>query len=154
MPLTDPEKRKAYMREYHQRTDHAGKERQRYRDYAPYREQQREYRKANLAKYAEYQRNQRAKNPRGALVAQAKYRAKRDGLPFDISVETLQWPTHCPILGIELDYSRTPPGERKIRTNAATLDRKVCELGLRAGECVRDLTPGKPAQVGRDPCRS
>lgn len=97
------------------------------------RPRQQEYRKARLAKYAEYQRNRRFKFPREALVDQAKSRAKKFGLPCDITVEALHWPTHCPILGLELDYNKTNPGERKIRHSVPTLDRKVNELGYVLG---------------------
>jgi hypothetical protein len=88
---------------------------------------------SRLAKYAEYQRNRRRRKPEEHLVLYAQYRARRDGLPFDISVDTLHWPSHCPVLGIELDYNKTPTGDRKIRTNSPTLDRHINELGYVIG---------------------
>jgi hypothetical protein len=91
------------------------------------------YRKEHLTQYAEYQRNSRGRRPRETLVEQARGRAKRDGLPCDITVELLEWPTHCPVLGVELDYTQTPPGERRIRTNSPTLDRRVNKLGYVRG---------------------
>ena len=47
--------------------------------------------------------------------------------------KSLHWPTHCPILGLELDYNKTLPGQRKIRVSVPTLDRKVNELGYVLG---------------------
>jgi hypothetical protein len=121
MAYKDIEKKRAYHREY---------EREHYPDR---RDKQREYRQTRLAKYAEYQRNARLRRPREALVCQAKSRAKRDGLPYNISVEAMEWPTHCPILGLELDYNKTSPGSRKIRHSVPTLDRKVNEAGYVLG---------------------
>lgn len=97
---------------------------------------QQEYRKSRLAKYAEYQRNSRAKSPKDHLVHQARARAKKASLPFDISVETIHWPTHCPVLGLELNYSKEPIASRKawqVRSNTVTLDRHVNELGYVPG---------------------
>lgn len=42
-------------------------------------------------------------------VKRAKYRAKkyaaeRSGIEFTIAFGEIDWPTHCPILGVELDY--------------------------------------------------
>ena len=33
-----------------------------------------------------------------------KSNAKRSGVAFTISFEEIEWPTHCPLLGIELNY--------------------------------------------------
>lgn len=33
-----------------------------------------------------------------------KYNAERVGIEFSISFGNLDWPTHCPILGMEIDY--------------------------------------------------
>jgi hypothetical protein len=91
------------------------------------------YRQNNLARYATHQRNWRAANPKKTLVFAAKSRAKRDGLPFDLSIERLFWPTHCPVLGIELDYTRTATGSRTQRNNFPTLDRRDNRLGYILG---------------------
>ena len=42
-------------------------------------------------------------------VQRVKYRAKkhnaiRKGVPFTILFGEIEWPTHCPVLGLELDY--------------------------------------------------
>src|SRR5437868_12218740 len=111
MAFKDPERKRQYHRDYNRR---------RYQENPEEGERQRTYRKAHLSKYAEYQRNQRTRNPRENLVYLAKHRAKRDGLPFNLSVETIEWPTHCPILGVELDYNKTKPGQRKARREFPT----------------------------------
>lgn len=45
--------------------------------------------------------------------------AKQIGIEFTITMEDLEWPTHCPILGIELDYF--PEGGRQ--ENSVSFDR-------------------------------
>lgn len=37
----------------------------------------------------------------------AKYNAEKRGISFDLKPGDIYWPTHCPILGIELEYSST-----------------------------------------------
>lgn len=36
------------------------------------------------------------------MLTVAKCRAKRKGIPFEITVEDIQGPTHCPVMGFEL----------------------------------------------------
>jgi hypothetical protein len=128
MPYKDLAKKRQAMREWRAANPdkvHANDLRDRPR--------QRLYREARLAQYAEYARKRRARLPQEALVIQAKSRAKRDGLPYNLTIEGLHWPTHCPIFGLELDYNKTNPGERTIRHSVPTLDRKVNELGYVLG---------------------
>lgn len=47
------------------------------------------------------------------LVKRAKRRARKAGMEATITVRDLVWPTHCPVLGIELDYQ--PNGQRDSR---------------------------------------
>lgn len=70
----------------------------------------------------------KAKNPICIALRDAKYRAKKNQIPFNIKVEDITTPTHCPILGIELDYSGTKTG-KLANYNAASLDRIIPELG-------------------------
>ncbi len=62
---------------------------------------------------------------RTALCASARFRGRKRGLEATITAADLDWPTHCPVLGIELDYpART--GDRKNRhaqDNWPSLDR-------------------------------
>jgi hypothetical protein len=56
------------------------------------------------------------------LVAAAKKRGKQQGLETTISTRDLGWPTHCPILGIELNYMGRQRPDMP-RDAAASLDR-------------------------------
>jgi hypothetical protein len=64
------------------------------------------------------------KNPVRMLVRQAKRRASRKAIPFEIKAADLEpFPTHCPVLGIELQYG--PGRGRNLYGNpgAASIDR-------------------------------
>lgn len=38
------------------------------------------------------------------IVARARYRARKKGIEATITAADLIWPTHCPVLGIRLNY--------------------------------------------------
>jgi len=81
-----------------------------------------------------------AKNKRMILLGLARTRARRKGLEFNISENDIEWGTHCPVLGIEIDYSV----RGKHKDNSPTLDRSdnrkgyvrgnVCVISFRANE--------------------
>ncbi len=62
-------------------------------------------------------------NPRTLLLHRAKSRASAKGLPFDLTVSALHWPSHCPVLGIELAYVRGAGKRRGGRPDSPSLDR-------------------------------
>lgn len=63
-------------------------------------------------------------------ISGKKAKSKKLGIPFDLKVEDLPKVTHCPILGIELDYTVNTD----IRPdNKATLDRYSPNLGYVKG---------------------
>jgi hypothetical protein len=59
------------------------------------------------------------KNPEKAMLKSSKQRAKENGLEFNIQETDIKIPTHCPILGIELDMNR----KKGKRFNGPSLDR-------------------------------
>jgi len=67
---------------------------------------------------------------REKMLTWAKYRHKKySDKPFDLLEGDIEWPTHCPALGVELIYSsgnRTEP-------NRATLDRTDPSRGYEKG---------------------
>lgn len=71
-----------------------------------------------------------SKNKVSRLLWAARKRAKSQNLPFDITEDDIQIPTHCPYLGIELCNS-SPRGSA--RNNVASLDKIVPELGYVKG---------------------
>jgi hypothetical protein len=66
------------------------------------------------------------------MVSATKSRAKRLGIPFDLTEEDLVIPTHCPALGIPLATS--PDGNPS--PNSPSIDRLRPELGYVKGNVV------------------
>ena len=62
------------------------------------------------------------------MLTVAKSRAKRKGVPFDITIDDVVVPTHCPVLGIELTVG--PSGGRM---NSYSIDRIDNSLGYVKG---------------------
>jgi len=59
------------------------------------------------------------------LCANARFRGRKRGIEATITAADLDWPTHCPVLGIELDYPERS-GMRKrqgVQPNWPSLDR-------------------------------
>lgn len=75
------------------------------------------------------------------LVRNARLRAKEKNLPFDIDLdyiramagENAQFASHCPILGIPLDWSCLRNNNLKILPGSPSLDRIVPERGYVKG---------------------
>jgi hypothetical protein len=77
------------------------------------------------------------KNPEKALLQNARRRAKAKGIPFDlVHTDLMPLPTHCPVLGIKLEYG--PGRGRKLYENraAASLDRIHNHLGYVKGNVI------------------
>jgi hypothetical protein len=75
-------------------------------------------------------RDKRAKSPLVFLVREAKGRARVKGLPFDITPSDLEIPTHCPLLGIQLEPNR---GGKQAQAGSPTIDRINPALGYVRG---------------------
>lgn len=63
------------------------------------------------------------KSLKAELCRRARQRGRLAGMAATITASDLIWPTHCPVLGIELDY--TPRGQGRSANNPSnpTLDR-------------------------------
>lgn len=75
-----------------------------------------------------YKRELNRRNPLSICLQQARRRAKLNGLPFDLTLEDLEIPTKCPVLGIPL---RVNDGHAK--DDSYSLDRLIPELGYIKG---------------------
>lgn len=67
-------------------------------------------------------------NPLVTMVFNAKTRARKKGLPFDLEPRDLVLPDKCPVLGIPLSV-----GDGKMHSGSPTLDRFVPKLGYVKG---------------------
>lgn len=52
-------------------------------------------------------KNERKENPLKYMLYNAKHRAKKDGVPFTLTVNNIEMPEYCPILGVKLIYGGT-----------------------------------------------
>jgi len=63
------------------------------------------------------------------LLQAAKTRSKKRGVEFSVTVEDIDVPTHCPLLGVELVYC----GNKIHSENSASLDRIDSSVGYVKG---------------------
>lgn len=79
---------------------------------------------------AEYHQDYRLRKPEQCLLASARNRARKKGIPFDITVEDIVIPENCPILGIPLTRNL---GNHGGTSSSASLDKIIPELGYVKG---------------------
>lgn len=72
---------------------------------------------------AEGRKRDKGRSVKSEIVRRARLRGRKAGMGGTITSADIVWPTHCPVLGLELDY--TPRGQGRIFNNPAnpTLDR-------------------------------
>ena len=63
------------------------------------------------------------------MLSRKKYNAAKKGIPFDVEFTDIVFPTHCPILGIELDYF----SDQGRKENNPSFDRKDSSKGYVKG---------------------
>lgn len=71
------------------------------------------------------------------ILRKVRIRARKAGMVATIRPEDLHWPTHCPVLGLELDYS-TPRGLRDVmgdKNSRPSIDRWDNSKGYVPGNC-------------------
>lgn len=78
----------------------------------------------------DHDRENYRKDPLARAIKGKKVVSKQKGVPFDLTNEDVERPTHCPVLGMELDYSADA---KRRPDNKATLDRFKPELGYVKG---------------------
>lgn len=143
MPWKDDAYRKEYMRKYAQRPDQI--------------EKRKVWSKENRHKNYGYQLAWREKDPRNAMIVKCRSSAKFRGIEFTITEADLSWPNFCPVLGIQLSYTRDK--KDKHRDDYPTLDRwdndkgyvpgNVFVISWRANRIKWHCTPGELEAVAR-----
>lgn len=68
---------------------------------------------------------------RRKLLTWARYRAKKKGIEFDLTVDDLVIPAFCPVLGIPLERGVGAPGD-----NSPTIDRLDSRRGYVKGNVL------------------
>jgi hypothetical protein len=90
---------------------------------------QREKHRANPSRMHRNCKNYYAKNRIRIILNDARRRARKLRVPFNLDLSDIVVPTHCPVLGIEL--STTP--SMKTRDSAPSIDRMHAEFGYVQG---------------------
>lgn len=67
------------------------------------------------------------------MLANARHRARRDGLPCTITVEDIDIPDHCPVLGRRLHIFE---GKQGGRDDSPSLDKVIPSLGYVPGNIL------------------
>ena len=93
--------------------------------------------------YNKKRRDWNLNNQEKYLLSKAKYRAKKKGVDFNITVDDVIIPNFCPILGIELKKNSEGFAE-----DSATLDRIVPELGYVKGNVA--VISGRANRIKND----
>lgn len=70
------------------------------------------------------------KNPAKVMLRSARHRAKKQGLPFNITIDDIVIPEVCPVLGIQLECNA---GTGSAKQNSPSLDKIIPELGYVVG---------------------
>jgi len=88
------------------------------------------------------------------MLASAKWRARRDGVPFDLTLVDIKVLRRCPYLGIPIFVGDGRPGD-----NSPSLDRLDPELGyvrgnvivvsFRANQIKSDASPDELERIAR-----
>lgn len=73
---------------------------------------------------------------RRLMLSRVKSVAKKHNLPFDLTLEDIVIPAHCPVFGIPLEFGAVPSGEGHWRDNSPSLDRIVPEKGYTRGNVI------------------
>lgn len=120
--LSKKEKARQYNKEYSKK--HAARIHERRKKYIELnkekiKEQNIRYKEKSREKDKLRERNRRKFNRESIILASAKTRAKKFNLEFSITINDIQIPLFCPVLGIELNLNNT-----KIRLDTSpSLDR-------------------------------
>lgn len=113
-----------YMRAYRRKNQKA------FRKYI--REYMAEYRRTKLAAMNRQRRERHKAHPEHRLLQHAKLRAKKFGLPFNLTLADISVPNRCPALGIPLAVnSGCGPGD-----NSPTVDRIIPAKGYVRGNVI------------------
>lgn len=112
-------------------------------DYAALLVKERNARAAYRKRHPEKLRSERKRNEKTQpgwhkrrLVMAARRRGRQRGLESTIRVSDLAWPTHCPVLGITLDYTTKSGFRNGNGHNNPSLDRFDCQQGYVPGNVM------------------
>jgi hypothetical protein len=155
--MTTKEQRRVYSENWRKKNKEKVNEYQRER-YESLGDNNPRWNKRNPEAFSEWSRKWRIANPVRHLYQGIKARAKRNGIPFDVTEEDLVIPSHCPVTGVKLEHSRMEGGRHRQADNSPSFDRINPALGYVKGNviCVSwrvnniksDATPEELINIG------
>ena len=83
----------------------------------------------------EYKKYRFEKDPREQLLISAKFRAKKNNLPFNLEISDIIIPEICPILEIKLERKEYGLGQ-SFQPNSPSLDKIIPQLGYVKGNII------------------
>ncbi len=102
--------------------------------------------KANPEKAKEFQTRWRLGNPNKILLASARRRSKKSGIPFNLTIEDIVIPEKCPILGFKLSPcsggipGHSSPSVDRIKPELGYVKGNVRVISWRANNLKRDAS--------------
>jgi len=72
-------------------------------------------------------------NPEKFILNRCKYRAKKNGIEFNLKLEDIKIPTHCPLLGIKIEMSLEYVGKGRAIDSSPSVDRVDPQKGYVRG---------------------
>lgn len=154
MPIADPEQKRAYQRAYYLK--HREKriaESMLYAARPERRARARELRQENANRIRAYTRARYIANPSRSILNNAKARAKKMGLEFNLSIEDVPVPAVCPVLGIPLTignnkgWSPGAPTLDRIDNSKGYIKGNICVISWRANSLKSDATLAEVERV-------
>ena len=112
------------------------------------------YRLKNKEYFKEAESARRRDDPARQMVYAAKQRAAKRGIEFSIiSHDVLPLPSHCPVLGIELDYKRgtwgpNSPSLDRVDNSRGYIPDNIVVVSFRANRLKSDATPDELRKLG------
>jgi len=90
------------------------------------------------------QKRRRADNVESLILSRARGRAKKKGIEFNLELEDIKIPTHCPLLSIKLIYGsgdvNTSPSLDRLIPSKGYIKGNVRVISHRANNLKRDAT--------------
>lgn len=120
MASNNSENKKAYNREYYLKTRDACIRRAK------------EYRLRHPGRNASQRKASIKRNPESYILSTTKHRAKKAGIPFDLTISDIKIPDYCPYLGIKL----LGKGNGRGLANTASIDKIDPNKGYTKGNIM------------------
>lgn len=112
----------------------------------------RQWNRSHPKQMVENERRYRRRNPERELLQSARQRAKRAGLPFDLTIDDINIPAVCPVLGTPLVkgegyMSGASPSLDKIVPSRGYVRGNVSVISMRANRLKSDATADELARL-------